>query len=128
MRTPRSFAGGSVLTALDHFHGQTTSRGGGFRVNISWQKYIAEFLGTLILVLGGSVAIRLRPSQSDFPGDFVKFRPAYLVQLFAPAAELLVDLEGFLRHFLMGLLGPADERKVLPSRHSLVTVGVEPHP
>jgi aquaporin Z len=51
-------------------------------VNISWQKYIAEFLGTLILVFGGSVAILSNVGGGDLNIAF-GFSIALLAGLYA---------------------------------------------
>jgi aquaporin Z len=56
MRTRVASHGGSVLPVSDHLPGQPTSLPEVPLVR-SWQKYVAEFLGTLILVFVGSVAI-----------------------------------------------------------------------
>jgi len=63
--------------------------------------------------------------QADLVGDVGELLAADLLQALAAGLELLVDLDGFLSHLLMRVLGAADEREIIAFGDALVAVGIE---
>jgi len=57
--------------------------------------------------------------------DIVEFFAADFFQLFAALLQFFVDLDGFLRHPVVRLLGAPDEREIVAGRDALVTVGIQ---
>ncbi|MCX6904506.1 MAG: lamin tail domain-containing protein, partial [Verrucomicrobia bacterium] len=65
--------------------------------------------------------------QPHFLGDIVKFLPADSIKGLAVGGKLLVDLDDFLGHDLMGFLAAAHQGKVGSERQAFVAVRVQPH-
>ena len=60
-------------------------------------------------------------------GDVIKLLTADLFEMLALGAKLLVNLDGFFDHLLMGLLSAPQEGEILSSGDSLVTIRVQTH-
>ena len=77
--------------------------------------------------MGGLILLRIVPVQAHVVGNIVEFLAGNIVQTLAAISKLLVNLQGFLGHFFVGILSAAHQREVVALRDSLVAVGVEPH-
>src|SRR5512135_446830 len=72
------------------------------------------------VILLGRVAV-----EADRVGDVVELLVADLFELLAFGGEFLVDLDGFLGHDLVGLLGATHQNEVGAGGEALVAVGIE---
>ena len=73
-----------------------------------------------------SIQFWIVPLQSDLVGDVVKLLVADFFELLALGFQLLVDLDDFLGHPLVGFLRAADQREIRSGRDALLAVGIQP--
>ena len=66
--------------------------------------------------------------QPDIMGNIINLCPTHFVQFFAPYFEFFINFDDLLRHRLMRLLRPTDQRKILTGGHPLMTVRVQSDP
>jgi hypothetical protein len=60
--------------------------------------------------------------------DVIKFFVADVFEAFAGGGQFFVNLNGFLGHHFVGLLGAAHQDEVGPSGQALVAIGIEAEP
>lgn len=58
-------------------------------------------------------------------GNIIEFFTAHFFQPLAARGQLLVDLDGFLGHFLVRVFGAARQQEIVPLGHALVTIRVK---
>ena len=63
--------------------------------------------------------------KTDGVGNLVEFLAADVFELLTLGGELLIYLDGFFRHNLMGLFGAAQEDKIRAGSQAFMTVGIQ---
>src|SRR5262245_55204620 len=68
------------------------------------------------------VFVRLVAAKADGVGDVVKFLTTDVFEALAGGRKFLVDLDGFLGHDLVRLLGTAGEDEIRAGRYAFVAI------
>ena len=69
--------------------------------------------------------MRLEFLQPDLVGDVVEFLTADIIEVLATRLEFFVDLDGFLGHLLVRVLGTADEREIIALGDAFAAIRIQ---